>query len=188
MSEEIEVHPYKRPGKWFVIHTYAGYEQKVKGNLDNRIAAMNMEDAIFEMAIPMEQVVEYKNGQKVNVAKKIFPGYILVRMHMNDDSWSCVRNTSGVTGFAGLGNTPVSLTKEEVERFLIQEKKEEQAGPVVKHQFEVGYNVQIKSGPFGGFMGSIEEIDDHKGSARVLVNIFGRETPIEIEFNQITKV
>ncbi len=185
--------PYDRPGQWFVVHTYAGYEQKVRGNLDNRIASMNMEDRIFECVIPMEDVVEFKNGKKVTVSKKVFPGYLLVRMILDDDSWSVVRNTPAVTGFVGTGAKPTPLSRKEVENIL-QVKVELPTGtPEAKRsrprlEYDLGETVRVKEGPFADFSGEISEINEDQLKVKVLVNIFGRETPVELEFSQVAKL
>jgi transcriptional antiterminator NusG len=182
--------PFDRPGQWFVVHTYAGYENKVKSNLESRIQSMNMEDRIYEVVIPMEDVVELKNNKRVVVQKKVFPGYLLVRMELDDDSWFVVRNTSGVTGFVGLGAKPTPLSRKDVETFLgVQPEGVEQtkkSRPRV--EWQVGESVRVKEGPFADFSGTISEIDEDRLKVKVLVNIFGRETPVELEFNQIAKL
>ena len=182
--------PFDKPGQWFVVHTYAGYENKVKSNLESRIQSMNMEDRIYEVVIPMEDVVELKNNKRVVVQKKVFPGYLLVRMELDDDSWFVVRNTSGVTGFVGLGAKPTPLSRKDVETFLgVQPEGVEQtkkSRPRV--EWQVGESVRVKEGPFADFSGTISEIDEDRLKVKVLVNIFGRETPVELEFNQIAKL
>lgn len=185
--------PYDRPGRWYVVHTYAGYEQKVRGNLDNRIASMNMEDKIFECVIPMEDVTEFKNGKKVTTQKKVFPGYLLVRMILDDDSWSVVRNTPAVTGFVGTGAKPTPLSRREVENILqvpSEDAETETKAPRVKPQFgyEVGESVRVKDGPFADLPASISEINEDQLKVKVLVNIFGRETPMELDVAQIAKL
>ena len=183
--------PYDRPGRWFVVHTYAGYENKVKSNLESRIVSMNMEDRIFEVVIPMEDVVEFKNGKKVVVQKKVFPGYLLTRCDLDDDSWSVIRNTPGVTGFVGPGTKPTPLMRREVESIL-QVKVEGGAEPTKKTrprlEYEVGETVRVKEGPFADFSGQIDEINEDQLKLKVLVNIFGRETPVELEFSQVAKL
>ena len=184
--------PYDRPGQWFVIHSYAGYENKVKSNLESRIASMNMEERIFEAVIPMEDVVEFKNGKKQVVSKKVFPGYLLVRMELDDDSWYVVRNTPGVTGFVGLGARPTPLSRREVEGIL-QVKPEEGEGARGKKsrprlQYELGESVRVREGPFADFSGTISEINEDQLKLKVLVNIFGRETPVELDFAQVAKL
>jgi transcriptional antiterminator NusG len=184
--------PYDRPGAWYVVHSYAGYENKVKSNLQSRIASMNMEERIFECVIPMEDSIEIKNGKKQVVSKKVFPGYLLVRMALDDDSWYVVRNTPGVTGFVGLGARPTSLSRREVENIL-QVKPEGEEGAAGKKQrprleYEVGESVRVKEGPFADFSGTIAEINEDQLKLKVLVNIFGRETPVELEFAQVAKL
>jgi transcription termination/antitermination protein NusG len=183
--------PYDRPGRWFVVHTYAGYENKVKSNLESRIVSMNMEDRIFEVVIPMEDVVEFKNGKKVVVQKKVFPGYLLTRCDLDDDSWSVIRNTPGVTGFVGPGTKPTPLSRREVESIL-QVKVEGGTEPIKKTrprlEYEVGETVRVKEGPFADFSGQIDEINEDQLKLKVLVNIFGRETPVELEFSQVAKL
>jgi transcriptional antiterminator NusG len=182
--------PYDRPGNWFVVHTYAGYENKVKSNLENRISSMNMEDRIYEVVIPMEDVVEFKGGKKVVVQKKVFPGYLLTRCELDDESWSVIRNTPGVTGFVGPGTKPTPLSRREVEGIL-QVKPEGAEGvkktrPRLEH--EVGETVRVREGPFADFSGQIAEINEDQLKLKVLVNIFGRETPVELEFSQVAKL
>jgi transcription termination/antitermination protein NusG len=182
--------PYDRPGSWYVIHSYAGYENKVKSNLESRIASMNMEDRIFEVVIPMEDVIEFKAGKKVLVPKKVFPGYLLVRCDLDDDSWRVVRNTPGVTGFVGLGAKPTPLSRPEVESIL--QVKVEGLEPQKKSrprlEYEVGESVRVREGPFADFTGQIAEINEDQLKLKVLVNIFGRETPVELEFSQVAKL
>jgi len=190
-DEDVVVEsPYDRPGRWFVVHTYAGYENKVKNNLLSRIASMNMEERIFEVVIPMEDVVEFKNGKRVVVQKKVFPGYLLVRCDLDDDSWYVVRNTPGVTGFVGLGARPTPLSRKEVESIL-QVKVEGVEGAKKTRprlEYEVGETVRVKEGPFADFTGTISEINEDQMKLKVLVNIFGRETPVELEFSQVAKL
>jgi transcriptional antiterminator NusG len=182
------VSPYDLPGDWYVIHSYSGYENKVKANLETRIQSMHMEDRIFEVHIPMEDVVEFKGGKKVTVPKKVFPGYILVRMSLDDDSWYAVRNTPGVTGFvAGNAQKPTPLSRREVERFLGVQEEEEKAKPRFKPEWEVGEQVRVVTGPFADFNGVIEEINVDQQKVVVLVNIFGRDTPVELGFADIQK-
>jgi len=180
--------PYDLPGGWYVIHSYSGYENKVRANLDARIKSMHMEETIFDVAIPMEDVVEIKGGKKVTVSKKQFPGYLLVRMYMDDDSWSVVRNTPGVTGFVGHGTKPAPLSRREVERILgVRKEDEEKKSPRFKPEWEVGETVRVMDGPFADFNGVIEDINVDQSKVRVLVDIFGRETPVELNFEQIQK-
>ena len=181
--------PYDLPGGWYVIHSYSGYEKKVKANLENRVKSMHLEDKIFDIVIPMEQVVEYKNGKKVTVDRKKFPGYVLVRLYMDDDSWYAVRNTPNVTGFVGSGITPSPLSRREVERILGVEKEEgtKKDKPTFKPAWDVGETVRVVGGPFADFNGIIEDINVDQSKVRVLVDIFGRETPVELNFDQIIK-
>jgi transcription termination/antitermination protein NusG len=184
--------PYDRPGQWFVLHSYAGYENKVKTNLESRIASMNMEDRIYEVVIPLEDVIEFKNGKKVIVQKKVFPGYLLARLDLDDDSWYVVRNTPGVTGFVGSGAKPTSLSRKEVENIL-QVKVDETGNPAGRKskprlEYEVGESIRVKEGPFADFTGTIAEINDIQLKLKVLVNIFGRETPVELDFAQVAKL
>ncbi len=185
------VSPYDRPGKWYVVHTQSGYENKVQGNLAQRIQSMNKEDSIHEVVIPLENVVEFKQGKRVEVQKKMFPGYILVRCRMNDEVWNVIRNTPGITGFVGSANKPTSLPRKEVESFL--GTAGEADGQVVKRAkprmgYEQGETVRVKEGPFADFSGEIIEINDDQLKLNVLVNIFGRETPVELEFAQVAKL
>ncbi|HLU53073.1 MAG TPA: transcription termination/antitermination protein NusG [Acidimicrobiia bacterium] len=179
--------PYDLEGDWYVIHSYSGYENKVKANLETRIKSMHMEDRIFEVHIPMEDVVEIKGGKKVTVPRKVFPGYILVRMKLDDDSWYTVRNTPGVTGFVGGNQKPTPLSRREVERFLGVQKEEEKAKPRFKPAWEVGEQVRVVAGPFADFNGVIEDINIDQQKVVVLVNIFGRDTPVELGFDDIQK-
>ncbi len=179
--------PYDLRGGWFVVHSYSGYENKVKANLGSRIRSMHMEDSIFDIVIPMEDVVEIKAGRKVTVPRKQFPGYILVRMYMDDDSWGVVRNTPGVTGFVGPGIKPARLPRREVERILGVRKDEEKKAPRFKPDWEIGETVRVIDGPFTDFNGVIEDFNVDQSKVRVLVDIFGRETPVELNFGQIQK-
>ena len=185
------VSPYDRPGKWYVVHTQSGYENKVQGNLAQRIQSMNKEDSIHEVVIPLENVVEFKQGKRVEVQKKMFPGYILVRCRMNDEVWNVIRNTPGITGFVGSANKPSPLPRKEVESFL--GTAGEADGQVVKRAkprmgYEQGETVRVKEGPFADFSGEIIEINEDQLKLKVLVNIFGRETPVELEFAQVAKL
>jgi transcription termination/antitermination protein NusG len=193
--EEVPAPPesaYDRPGQWFVIHSYAGYENKVKSNLESRIASMNMEERIFEVVIPMEDVIEIKNGKKQVVSKKVFPGYLMVRLELDDDSWYVVRNTPGVTGFVGLGARPTPLSRKEVEGILqVKVEDGESPGPRKSRprlEYELGESVRVKEGPFADFSGTIAEINEDQLKLKVLVNIFGRETPVELDFAQVAKL
>jgi len=195
-SAEEAVEPYDnpwlRPGAWYVVHSQSGYEKKVKANLEARIQSMNMEDKIFEIVIPMEDVVEFKSGRKQVVQKKVFPGYLLVRCDMDDASWYCIRNTPGVTGFVGqsrFGQKPTPLSRREVETFLAV-KGGQDAAPrrKPKLEYQVGESVRVKEGPFADFSGQVVEINADHMKLKVLVNIFGRETPVELDFSQVSKL
>ncbi len=185
--DESSIPPTERPGDWFVIHTYAGYENKVKANLMSRISSMNVEDRIFEVVIPMEDVMEIKQGKKQIVQKKVFPGYLMCRMYLDDDSWYVVRNTPGVTGFVGSGAKPTPLSDKEVDRIL-QVDKQDQKKLKPRLEFEEQESVRVTSGPFANFTGSISEINVDQSKLKVLVNIFGRETPVELGFDQVAKL
>ena len=182
--------PYDRPGRWYVVHTQSGYEKKVKQNLEARISSMNMEERIYEVVIPMEDVWEIKNGQKKKVQKKMFPGYLLVRCNLDDDSWFVVRNTPGVTGFVGQGASPSPLSRRDVENFLLVKTEGEETTKRARPrlEFETGETVRVKEGPFADFSGEIVEINEDQLKVKVLVNIFGRETPVELEFGQVAKL
>jgi transcription termination/antitermination protein NusG len=191
-AAEPVVSPYDRPGRWYVVHTQSGYEKKVKSNLEARISSMNMEERIHEVVIPMEDVIEFKGGKKVVVQKKVFPGYLLVRCDLDDDSWYVIRNTPGVTGFVGQGAKPSPLRRRDVETFLLV-KTDEQAEAAKrsakpKLDYELGETVRVKEGPFADFSGEIIEINEDHLKVKVLVNIFGRETPVELEFSQVAKL
>ena len=183
--------PYDRPGRWYVVHTQSGYEKKVKQNLEARIASMAMEEHIYEVVIPMEEVVEYKNGKKVTVQKKVFPGYLLVRCLLDDDSWYVVRNTPGIVNFIGHGGKPSPLSRREVETFL-GVKEEGKEAPTKQRRarldYELGETVRVREGPFADFSGEIVEINEDQATLKVLVNIFGRETPVGLEFGQVAKL
>ncbi len=185
--EERVVPPLERPGDWFVIHTYAGYENRVQANLHSRIQSMNAEDRIFEVVIPMEDVMEIKQGKKQVVQKKVFPGYLLVRMYLDDDSWRVVRETPGVTGFVGSGAKPTPLSDREIDRIL-QVKPEDKKKLKPRLEFEEQESVRVISGPFANFTGTISEINIDQSKLKVLVNIFGRETPVELGFDQVAKL
>ncbi len=184
------VSPYDRPGRWYVLHTQSGYENKVRSNIIARTTSMNMEERIYEVVIPMEDVVEFKNGKKVVVQKKVFPGYLLCRLRLDDDSWFVVRNTPGVTGFVGAGNKPSPLPRRDVENFLTVKEDGEDTTRKGRPrlEFEMGETVRVKEGPFADFQGEIVEINEDQLKVKVLVNIFGRETPVELEFAQVGKI
>jgi transcriptional antiterminator NusG len=182
--------PYDRPGKWFVVHTQSGYEKKVKSNLEARTQSMNMEARIYEVVIPMEDFVEFKGGKKQVVQKKVFPGYLLVRCRLDDDSWYVIRNTPGITGFVGQGSKPTPLRRKDVETFLAVKPEGEEPTKRQKPrlEYEEGETVRVKEGPFADFSGEIIEINEEQLKVKVLVNIFGRETPVELEFGQVAKL
>ncbi|CAB4766901.1 unannotated protein [freshwater metagenome] len=183
--------PYDRPGRWYVVHTQSGYEKKVKHNLEARIASMSMDERIHEVVIPMEDVVEFKNGKRVTVQKKVFPGYLLVRCDLDDDSWYVVRNTPGIVNFVGQGGKPSPLARREVESFLPVQIEGVEPTPrrgKPRLEFEQGESVRVKEGPFANFEGEIIEINEDQLKLKVLVNLFGRETPVELEFGQVAKV
>ena len=191
--EVEEDDPWTRPGSWYVVHSQSGYEKKVTANLNARIQSMNMEEKIFEIVIPMEEVVEFKNGRKQTVQKKVFPGYLLVRCIMDDESWYCVRNTPGVTGFVGQsrqGQKPTPLSRREVQTFLSAkgDGQETSNRKKPKLDYEVGESVRVKEGPFADFNGQIAEINADHMKLKVLVNIFGRETSVEMDFSQVAKL
>nr|WP_240894826.1 transcription termination/antitermination protein NusG [Kineococcus siccus] len=186
------------PGEWFVIHSYAGYENRVKTNLETRMTSLNMEDYIFQVEVPMEEVVEVKNGQRKNVRRVRIPGYVLVRMDLTDESWGAVRHTPGVTGFVGNTHQPVPLSNDEVFSMLAATLTPKQAktadGKPVAAQpervvdFEVGESVTVMEGPFETLPATISEISADRQKVTVLVSIFGRETPVELSFNQVAKI
>ena len=191
VEEERTDDPFRGPGDWYVVHTYAGYENKVKANLESRIHTMQMEGKIFRVHIPMEDVMEIKNGKKQIVQKKVFPGYLLVKMEYDNDSWYVVRNTPGVTGFVGNGARPTPLSRKEVENILgsgaaVEPGQEKKVRP--RLEYEVGEQVRVTTGPFADFNGAISDIDVARSKLTVLVNIFGRETPVELEFGDVAKL
>ncbi len=176
-------------GDWYVIHSYAGYEKKVKGNLANRIQSLNMEDYIFQIEVPEEEITEIKNGQRKQVKRNIYPGYVLVRMELTDESWTAVRNTPGVTGFVGNAHHPSPLSMDEVEKILAPRPVKKSDKPDIKVvDFEVGESVTVMDGPFATLPASISEIMPEQAKLKVLVSIFGRETPVELSFNQVQKI
>jgi len=194
-EDEKVVSPYDRPGRWYVVHSYAGYENRVQHNIETRMRSMNVEERIHEIVIPMEDVIEFKNGRKTVVKKKVFPGYVLIRMTLDDDTWYVIRNTPGITGFVGAGNKPNPLTKKEVENILGTGEVDEKGAPQPaaskskpRLEYEVGEQVRVTSGPFADFNGAISEIDVDRSKLKVLVDIFGRETPVELEFGQVAKL
>jgi transcription termination/antitermination protein NusG len=188
------------PGAWYVVHSYAGYENKVKANLETRIQNLDMEEFIYQVEVPTEEVTEIKNGQRKQVQRKVLPGYILVRMELNDASWSAVRNTPGVTGFVGATQRPSPLSIDDVVKFLLprgDERKPAAAGkaaaggaskPTVEVDFEVGESVTVMDGPFATLPATISEVNADGQKLKVLVSIFGRETPVELSFSQVSKI
>ncbi len=187
-SEEVSA--YDRPGRWFVVHTQSGYEKKVKQNLEARVQSFDMEEKIYEVVVPMEDVTEFKNGQRVVVQKKMFPGYLLIRCRRNDDVHHMIRNTPGVTGFAGPGGKPSPVRRKEVDNFLGIKKDGDEPQRKIKPRliYELNESVRIKEGPFADFQGEIVEINEEQLKVKVLVNIFGRETPVELDFAQVAKI
>jgi transcriptional antiterminator NusG len=183
--------PYDRPGRWFVVHTQSGYEKKVKQNLEARIVSMNAEDAIYEVVIPMEDYVDFRNGKRIVAQRKMFPGYLLVRAALDDQAWFVIRNTPGVTGFVGQGAKPSPLPRRDVESFLVpkggtEEQVAQRAKP--RLEYEIGETVRVKEGPFADFSGEVIELNEDQLKLKVLVNIFGRETPVELEFSKVAKL
>jgi len=199
-EEELEVDPveeFKRqlramPGDWYVIHSYAGYENRVKTNLENRIGSLNMEDFIFQIEVPVHKVTEIKQGKRQQVQEKVLPGYILVRLELTDESWAVVRNTPGVTGFVGLSSRPSPLSLQEVANLLAPEPEEQakqaEAKAMPKVDYEVGESVTVMDGPFATLPATVNEINPDTQKLKVLVSIFGRETPVELSFEQVAKI
>ncbi len=183
---ELELEPEDDDGRrWFVIHCYSGYENKVSHNLEQRIETMGMQDKIFDVVVPTEEEIEVKEGRRRTVERRVFPGYILVQMLMDEDSWYVVRNTPGVTGFVGMGNAPTPLRPEEVQAIM---RRMEADAPRVKVTYKIGQKVRITDGPFADFMGTVQEIDMDRAKVRVFVSFFGRETPVELDFLQVEKM
>ena len=182
-----EAKPVSAEGEphWYVVHAYSGHEEKVRNNLMKRVDSMDMHDRIFEVLVPTEDVIEIKDGQRRHVAKRTFPGYILVNMIMSDESWYVVRNTPGVTSFVGSGNKPVPLQEKEIKSIQKQIKAE---APKVRVEYQVGENVRVIDGPFSDFHGKVDEINADKGKLKVLVNMFGRETPVELDLLQVERL
>ncbi|MFI5780406.1 transcription termination/antitermination protein NusG [Nocardia sp. NPDC051570] len=194
----------RAPGDWYVVHSYAGYENKVKANLETRVQNLGLEDYIFQVEVPTKQVTQIKNGQRKNVQEKVLPGYILVRMDLNDESWGAVRNTPGVTGFVGATSQPSPLSINDVAKFLLPEEEQQKKPaaanaanesetavapkPTIEVDFEVGESVTVMDGPFATLPASISEINTEQQKLKVLVSIFGRETPVELGFNQVAKI
>jgi transcriptional antiterminator NusG len=170
---------------WFVIHCYSGYENKVRHNLEQRIESMGMKDQIFDVVIPTQEEIEVRDGKRRSIERHVFPGYVLVNMLMNEESWYVVRNTPGVTGFVGMGNDPIPLRPEEVSQIL---RRMEAEAPTIKVTYKAGEKVRIIDGPFNDFHGTVDEIDMERSKVRVMVNFFGRSTPVELDFLQVEKV
>lgn len=184
-KRQVEEKPELEGGAWYVVHSYSGYENKVRTNLEQRIESMGMQDKIFQVVVPTEGEIEIRDGQRRITEKKIFPGYILVEMIMTDDSWYAVRNTPGVTGFVGMGKKPTALRPEEVQRIM---KRMEAEAPKVKVAFLPGQRVRIIDGPFTDFVGNVDDIDMDKSKVRVLVSFFGRDTRVELDLLQVEKM
>jgi transcriptional antiterminator NusG len=180
----IESEQHEDGRAWFVVHCYSGYENKVRHNLEQRIESMGMKDKIFDVVVPTEEEIEVREGKRRTVERRVFPGYILVNMLLSEESWYVVRNTPGVTGFVGMGNTPTPLRTEEVAQIL---KRMEAEAPRIKVTFKSGERVRIVDGPFNDFRGTVSEIDMERAKVRVMVNFFGRETPVELDFLQVEK-
>jgi transcriptional antiterminator NusG len=184
-SQEQGIESTNPDAKWYVIHTYSGYENKVKTNLEHRIESMGAQEQIFQVIIPTEDEIEIRDGQRRTVQKKVFPGYVLVQMVLSDHSWHVVRNTPGVTGFVGSGSKPTPLMDQEVKQILKAMRRE---APKIKVSFSRGEKVKVVDGPFTDFIGVVDDINLEKGKVRVLVSFFGRETPVELDFLQVTRV
>lgn len=170
---------------WYVVHCYAGYENKVRHSIEQRIETMGMADAIFDVVVPTVEEIEIKDGKRKTVERRVFPGYILVQMVHTEESWYMVRNTPGVTGFVGMGNEPTPLREEEVAKILNQM---EESAPKVKFDFRMGEKVRIRSGPFADMFGSVNAIDADRAKVKLLVSFFGRETPVDLDFDQVEKI
>ena len=182
----VEEPPLDEDGRaWFVIHCYSGYENKVRYSIEQRIETMGMQDKIFDVVVPTEEEIEIKDGKRRTVERRVFPGYILVQLIMDEDSWYVVRNTPGVTGFVGMGNEPTPLRSDEVAKIM---NRMEAEAPKVKFNFQPGEKVRIRSGPFSDFIGTVDEIDVERAKVKVLVSFFGRETPVELDFLHVENV
>lgn len=184
-EDEVKTVSASDKGKWYIIHTYAGHENKVERSLKQRVESMKFTDRVFDIIVPTRNTIKVSQGKKETVKEKIFPGYVLVKMILDDETWIMVRSTPGVTSFIGAGNKPTPISEKEVEAIQKFMKLEE---PMYKVQFSVGEAVKITDGPFAEFLGSIESIDEARGKVRVLVSIFGRETPVELDFLQVKKI
>ena len=171
--------------RWYIVHTYSGYEERVKNSLEQRVKFMDAEDKVFQIVIPTEDEIEIRSGQRRTVTKKVFPGYVLVQMKLDDDSWNVVRNTPGITGFVGSGNKPTPLADGEVKAIL---KQMEDGSPQVKVGFRRGESIRVVDGPFSDFVGVVDEINVGKGKVKVMLSIFGRETSVELDFLQVERM
>ncbi len=176
----------ERMGEWYVVHTYSGYENKIKVDLNKRVESMNMQDKIFDIIIPEEQEVEYKSGKKKIITKRVFPGYVIVNMIMNEDSWYVVRHTPGVTGFVGSGGKPIPLQPDEITKILQRMGLVESKPRII--DIDIGENIRVKTGPFANFEGVVRELLPDRGKVRVNISMFGRETPVELDYEQIEKM
>ena len=185
IQEQNDIKPENR-GEWYVVHTYSGYENKIKVDLTKRVESMNMQDKIFDIIIPEEQEVEFKGGKRKVVNKRVFPGYVIVNMLMDEDSWYVVRHTPGVTGFVGSGTKPIPLQPEEVQKILKQMGLVESKPKII--DVAVGENIRVKTGPFANFEGVVKELLPDRGKVRVNISMFGRETPVELDYEQIDKL
>lgn len=183
-SQDLEAGQEGDGRAWYVVHCYSGYENKVRHNLEQRIETMGMKDLIFDVVVPTEEEIEVKEGKRRSVERRVFPGYILVNMILTEESWYVVRNTPGVTGFVGMGNSPTPLRPEEVSQII---KRMEADAPRVKVTFKIGERVRIIDGPFNDFRGTVDDIDMERAKVRIMVNFFGRETPVELDFLQVEK-
>ena len=184
-NEQSDIKEVPPEAAWYVIHSYSGYENKVKKNLEHRIESMDMQDKIFQVVVPTEEEIELKDGQRRVVERRVFPGYVLVQMIMDEQSWYVVRNTPNVTGFVGMGNKPTALPDDEVKRIMRQLESEE---PKIKVDFKTGQKVRIVEGAFAEFTGIVTELHPDKGRARVMVSFFNRDTPVDVDFLQLEKV
>ncbi|MCP4166581.1 MAG: transcription termination/antitermination protein NusG [Chloroflexi bacterium] len=184
MADEEETSEVDDGREWYVVHSYSGMETKVKKNLEHRIESMGMSDRIFNVIVPTEEQIELKDGERRVVERRVFPGYILIEMVLYDESWYVVRNTPGVTGFVGIGNRPTPLSPDEVDRIMSRIEADE---PSIKVDFKVGERVRVTEGAFAEFHGVVDDIDLYRGKARVMISIFGRETPVEVDFLQLER-
>lgn len=184
-GEKENAAPENPKARWYVVHTYSGHENKVAATLKQRLVSMNLEGKILEILVPTQEKIEVKDGKKVTVHDKIFPGYLLIKMELDDESWAAVRSTAGVTAFVGTGNRPTALPEAEVQTIMKFMRME---APKYKASFTVGEAIKIVDGPFADFLGTVDEINEEKGKVKALVSIFGRETPVELDFLQVSKI